>query len=662
MREFGALLRNRCSFAAVLVVFTLLHVVVGLLLWELPFAFEVGWWFWIAPAAAVLTALSALLLRGRYMPPQGFLWRLLLITLVFNLVGNPMFCASPLAPGVALLMGMGAICLLWALLGRLSAVFWVPFVFVEMAQIVAFFQYGTRFNSLVLAESLEASPEEIMAYVNPVNVILACLALALVVVLVRWLCRTMRGQSRLSLLCFGTLSCTLAQLCEVALPPHHQSAEQHLWPFCEVVYLCDSYQEAIEHNIAVVSLAEGLTSPADEPSSCEFVHPDSGIVFVLHIGESVRADAMSINGYGRDTTPWLRRQPRVINFPDCISCVADTCQAQIVLLTDARRGIHDATPGMQPTTGSVLDLLHKHGFEVFSFFGQRCGQQLKYDRVVRILTRISTERFNAPGSPWEAVPQIKRVLDEHPGENLAFFVNNEGSHTPFSHFDHDNPPFAPANADFQNPEAHADEIRNAYDSTIHYTDEYWRRVCELLKGRPFVYLYVSDHGEYLGQDGIWGRGGLGNSKMSYLKTTGCRVGMFVITSPELEALHPHFAEAIRQLQSHTQMTVAQEHVFHTILGLFGIETKFYNPELDLCNPQVRPYEGEKPDVPAPGLKAPAEPAAEPAEGASDALPEPEAGAAPAAEGDVPAADAADVAEPSPAPAESSPAESTAAAS
>ncbi len=599
--------RPRWVLPALIALVSGLLCLYGLLRWEtdlcLPAAEEAPLWLGVGGVAAVLTLLAAIAARVKKAPfllSARSLGRLFLLALFFNLCANPMFCVPPLEPQVALVMGAGSLCVLWALLGRASLIFWVPFIFIELAQIAAFFQYGTRFNSLVLAESMEASEEEVMAYLSLWNVVLAVLALLFSGFMGWVLCRGLRPQRRLTLLGTGSLFCLLATLMELTVPATRRLPEQHLWPVSELVYLHHSYAEAVEHNIAVVNLAEGLSSPALEPSSCEVVTPNSGIVFIIHIGESMRADAMSINGYERDTTPWLRCQPRVINFPDCISSAADTCQAEIVLLTNARRNLYDREPGMQPTTGSVLDLLYKHGFEVYSFFGRRSGQQLKYDRVVRVLTRISKERFNAPGSPWTAVPQIEAVIREHPHDNLAFFINNEGSHTPFSYYDKDNPPFTPADTNFQNPEAHAQEVRNAYDNTIHYTDEYWRRVCELLKGRPFVYIYVSDHGEYLGQDGIWGRGGLGDSAVSYHKTTGCRVGMFVLTSPEFEALHPHFAEALRQLRAHSRMTVAHEHLFHTVLGLLGIETPFYAPELDLCNPAAQPYDGEQPDAPAPG--------------------------------------------------------------
>jgi lipid A ethanolaminephosphotransferase len=304
---------------------------------------------------------------------------------------------------------------------------------------------------------------------------------------------------------------------------------------------------------------------------------------------------MSLNGYERDTTPWLRQQKRLINFPSCISSACDTCQAQIALLTNARRDIWETRPEMQPTTGSVLDLFTANGFEMYSFFGRRCAQKLKYDRVVLVLSRRSRQKFNAPGSPWTSVPQMQDVLENTPsGQNLLFFVNNEGSHTPFEHYDRQNTPFTPAASHFQNPASQAVEVNNAYDSTIHYTDEYFRRVAELLGDRPFVYLYVSDHGEYLGHDGMWGRAALGEKHVSYHSTSGCRVGMFVLYNEAFEKLNPQFAARLQQMRRNSQLTVAHEHLFHTLLGLFNLETKYYNPLLDLCSPQVQAYDGPTP--------------------------------------------------------------------
>lgn len=531
---------------------------------------------------------------GAVLPKTRILWGLLGLSLAYVCSANLYAFAAPWQMPLSILLTMGCLCLLGALLRGWSSLLWFPFLLLELAQVVGFLQYGTRINSLVLAETLEASEEEALAYLSPGNLCLLAGSILLAGIFCYLQRRLLRGASRLQLANAGLLFYTLSCLFALSIPPHLQSSDYY-WPVAEVRELCRAGQEALTHNQATIQQVESLPSPALQPSSISTLKGGEGVVLVVHIGESVRADRMSINDYSRDTTPWLRQQKDLINFPDCISAACDTCQAQIAILTDARRGVREKDPDLLPRTGSVLDLFAANTFKVYSFFGRRCGQQLKYDRVVRVLTRCSEERFNAPGSPWTSVPQMSDVLRSHRRENLLLFINNEGSHTPFSHFDVEHPPFTPVGDSFENPARHAQEVNNAYDNTVHYTDEFVRRVVRELKGRPFVYLYISDHGEYLGHDGIWGRAALGESRHKYHSTTGCRVGMFLLVSPELERLHPHFAEALRALREHASMRVGQEHVFHTLLGLFDVRTPYYNPRLDLTHPGVQPYYGPYPE-------------------------------------------------------------------
>lgn len=530
--------------------------------------------------------------------PAWQAWGLLLLAIACVLPGDLYACFDGGQPILTLALTMGCACLLWALFRHFSLLFWWPFLVLEMTQRVGYEQYGSRINSLVLAETFEASGEEAFGYLSPANLAI-CAAAVLGSSLLCWLLkRLLSKQPPLTLAATSLLWLSLAAGLYALLPQQHKTATS-LWPLGEVYLLQQACSEALFHNQATIKQAEALPSPAEQPSTLHTLRGGEGVVLVLHVGESVRADRMSLNGYERDTTPWLRTQPRLVNFPDCISAACDTCQAQIAILTDARRDIYETDPSLQPHTGSVLDLFAAHGFKVYSFFGKRNATKLKYDRVVRLLTRCSDERFHAPGSPWTALPQVADCLRrDGDRQNTLLFINNEGSHTPFAHYDRTNPPFSPASSRFDHPATHAKEVNNAYDATVHYTDEFVRRMAQLLQGRPWVYLYISDHGEYLGHDGIWGRAGLGESKLNYHSTTGCRVGMFLITSPELEKVHPHFAAALHTLQSHTGMTVAQEHIFHTLLGFFDLRTPHYNPQLDLASPQAQPYSGPRPPPPA----------------------------------------------------------------
>ncbi len=599
MHGFFHFICRRGGVACTVFAVALAGILLALPQWETPFDWKESW-LPLAFAAALLTGLVAARRRGGDIWPQGrVLWQLWGLVLLAVIACDLCFFAYPLQMPVPLLVAYGCFCLLWATLGRWSLAFWFPFLALEAAQIAGYLEYGTRINSLVIAETLEASAEEAAAYLTIGNVLLLLVFCACSVFFCWLLYKVLRGQKRLPLMNTALLAGLAASAYGVALPPQMRLNDVW-WPVMELVHLGQSCSEAHSHNFATVNQAESLRPPSESPSSLSTLRGGEGVVLVVHIGESVRADRMSINGYERDTTPWLRRQPGVINFPDCISAACDTCQAQIAILTDARRGVFDADPDMQPRTGSVLSLFKRHGFKVYSFFGKREGQKLKYDRVVRVLTRCADESFHAPGSPWTSVPQMAEVLrSNNAGQNLVFFVNNEGSHTPFSHYDLENPPFLPAGAGFGSPARHAQEVNNAYDNTVHYTDEFVRRVARLLQGRPFVYLYISDHGEYLGHDGIWGRAALGESRLEYHRTGGSRVGMFLITSPEFDRLHPHFGEAVEQMRAHASMTVGQEHVFHTLLGIFGISSPFYQASLDLSSPLAQPYTGERPPMKEP---------------------------------------------------------------
>lgn len=561
--------------------------------WEADFG-PVWWLLLLLPVLAVAGMWLCWRRGWALLPPVWVLWGLSALAPLYALCNIDAYRYGGLLMPVSMFLAAGIMCLLWALLRYGALVLWLPFLFFQIVQFASYEQYGTRINSLVLAETMEASRDELATYITGNNLLMLIGVVLAICLLGAAQALLLRKQRFMSLLNAGFVFCFAAALL-ASVAPEDKRVRDTWWPVFPAGDLWMAMYEAFYHNQATVACVEGLSSPAEKPTGISTLTGGEGVVLILHVGESVRADRVSFNGYERDTTPWLRRQSGIISFTDCISAAHDTCQAQIAILTDARRNISGKEPGMQPNTGSVLDLFKANGFKVYSFFGRLAAQQLKYDRVVRLLTRCSEARFNAPGSPWTSVPQMSEVLRSvGREENLVFFINNEGSHTPFEHYDRENPPFAPAVHRFENPSAQAEGVNNAYDNTVHYTDEFVRRVCHELQGRPFVYVYVSDHGEYLGHDGMWGRAALGEGKVRYHDTSGSRVAMFVLCSPGFEEVHPHFAASLAKLREHADMTVGHEHIFHTVLGMFGISSPYYKPELDLSSEKAQPYSGRKP--------------------------------------------------------------------
>ncbi len=560
------------------------------------------------PAGVVMLGVALLLLLAAglvwtrrqgaaVLPDADKLWCIFGLAAAYSLIGN----VGLYNPGshflISAFCAVGALCLLWSLMGRCALLFWVPFTFVEMVQIGAFRQYGMHLNRpLVLAEMFEASHDEVMAYLTPLNMTLTAGVMLLSCGLAWAQLRLLKGVPRLPLANMGIMSLLMAGGA-LLFAPFDDRCEYNLWPVYEACMIPANIRGASAINEETENYVKSLPSPAAMPSALASLSGQEGVVIVLHVGESVRADRLSLNGYtnaGRSTTPWLCEQQqaqRLINYSDCISSAPHTCSALITILTDARRIFTHSNPDYAARAGSVLDLFAANHFSVYSFFGHLSRQVLKYDAVSSALTRASCQRFHAPGYPQTVIPSMESVLEQNPRQNLVFFVNNEGSHVPFGYYDEETAPFRPAHPCISCPESNAQAVNNAYDNTIHYTDTFIRRVVEQLQGRPFIYVYVSDHGEYLGHDGLWGRGGVAEG---YHSTSGSRVGMFVLTSPEFEALHPRCAEAIENLRAHADMTVGHEHIYHTLLGLVCIESPYYNASLDLCSETPSPYCGPQP--------------------------------------------------------------------
>ncbi len=530
------------------------------------------------------------------------------VACLFFSLGDVLFYSFKVRFSVLLFSTLATMCVFWALFRKYSLILWIPCMTFGCGQVIMYWQYGAFINhSLMLAEIMEGTHDEIMAYITPFNIAAVGVLFIFSCGLGWVLARCMRPFKRSHLMILGVIFCAIVGQKYISVSDKARTIRS-LWPLNEPWLFHVNIKEAREYNEWLNSDVQSLPSPALKPSSLKTIGADSEVVVVLHVGESVRADRLSLNGYlnqGRSTTPWLDTQKgsTLINYGNCISSHFSTVNAVLTILTDARRAyLSDAFAMMEgksaeqhehgAKSGSVLDLFAANHFGVYALQGKKAGQELRHDKIMLMLTRRVREKYHAMHSPLENIPQLKALLDAHPRENLFLYVSNEGSHVPFDGYESAYAPFQPEHKRFSNPAVNAEGINNAYDNTIYYLDEYIRQVVEQLKGRPFVYIYVGDHGEYLGHDGMWGRGG---SADCYHNTSGCHVPLFVIASPEFESLHPHFAEAVKNLRAHADMTVGHEHIYHTLLGIVGIETPYYNAALDLSSANPEPYTGPQPE-------------------------------------------------------------------
>lgn len=491
---------------------------------------------------------------------------------------------------------------------------WALVVFVPYAVIIFSMSYMEKTLRLavdapLVAQIIGASKQDVMQFATMENVLAAVCAVAVILLIcLAFIKYTRVTDTGKMLVCYTAALCSLVLGAFASLFPCIARYDSHgIGCYRCICRLHRAFDIAIANNSRFMQLVQSLPSPADMPSSMPLLNDVDDVVCILHVGESLRADRLAINGYYRDTTPWLSRQKRLINFRNCTSISPYTTVATMTILTNARGNVEQKiSPELKPSAGCVMDLFAANGFSCYAFFneisseGRNEAHEAVFEKLTSMYTRKAKKIYgigeSQKYSPMAQLAQISKTLGETSGK-MFLLVNNMGSHMCYTTYDCNRAPFLPADGKMlmrspqDNPET-ASLVNNAYDNTVEYTDHYIQKLLEGLAGRPFIYLYIGDHGDPLGDGGLWLRGTISGD---YHQTQWCKVPFFIVYSPEFEKLHPEIHRAIRNLADNSSMPVAHEHIFHTLLGLFGVKTPYYDAALDLCTPCPTPYLGPSPE-------------------------------------------------------------------
>lgn len=525
-----------------------------------------------------------------------------LLTVIFICAGNIEILDAPAQFPTCLLFTASTIFLTYAVFGKYACIPLFCIFMEETIKNLCSVYLNITLNAHVLAAVFGTSKEEAQAFLNFENVSAFILIVAITSLLVYVLVKTLKRERRTRCALFGVFIFGCALLFRFALTPTLLNQACGLWPISGVKNFVGAAYSGYENNKKLLKLVRSLPSSANQPSQISTLKGNEGAICIVHIGESVRADRLSVNGYEKDTTPWLRSQTRLINYSRCISAAPETVKAFIAILTNGRCNVENAPDGgYMPTVGCVMDLFAANGITCSSFIGAGAFQNSTsnpFNGILMQMTKSSHKQFFNDGFPIHQVDSILNYVASCQNENIFILANNAGSHLPFHLYDENQAPFKPTSktAYIENPADNPEkgvEANNAYDNTIYMLDMYIQKLITGLHGKPFIYIYVGDHGECTGQEGIWSRAGVTEPE-KYYASSSCIVPMLVYASPEFEALHPHFAEALHELRNHSTMTIAHEHVFHTLLGLFGISTPYYDASLDLSSPKAEPYTGPQP--------------------------------------------------------------------
>ena len=318
-------------------------------------------------------------------------------------------------------------------------------------------------------------------------------------------------------------------------------------------------------------------------------------VVILAVGETARAKELGLNGYSRNTTPFTS-DLGVINFSDVNSCGTATAESVPCMFSslDKDNFSRDKASRLE----NLLDILQRTGVKVV-WRDNDSGSKGVADRVTyEDFSKKGDERFCDDSNCYDEVllDGLGDLIRNNKGD-LLVVLHLKGSHGPsyYKRSPSDHKLFLPECTQDNVQDCSQQTIVNAYDNTIVYTDYVLSKVIDLLKAQNSntAMLYLSDHGESLGENGIYLHGlpyALAPSEQTHIP-------MLFWASPEFLDSH-HLSKASLLAKQHEPLS--QDNLFHSLLGLFDVKTAVYQNSLDMFagKNQVAANGHQKSDQPA----------------------------------------------------------------
>jgi lipid A ethanolaminephosphotransferase len=300
------------------------------------------------------------------------------------------------------------------------------------------------------------------------------------------------------------------------------------------------------------------------------------LLVVVVVGETARAANFSLGGYARATNPLLAQRD-VFYFTDVTSCGTATATALPCMFSELPRSEFDLPAARR--RDSVLDIVQRAGVAA-RWVENQSGCKGVCDRVPNEMAR---PYHPASCSGDECLDEtLLHALDAQLpriGADTLLVLHAMGSHGPAYH--RRVPPgrdvFQPACNTARIETCSDEQIVNAYDNSILYTDYVLAGLIDRLAaadGVDSVLLYVSDHGESLGERGLYLHGQPYRLAPAVQKQVPMLLWFSRDTLSRLRIDASCLRQALRKPHSH-------DHFSHTLLGLTGIETEAYRGNLDL---------------------------------------------------------------------------------
>ncbi|MBU0681933.1 MAG: phosphoethanolamine--lipid A transferase [Proteobacteria bacterium] len=299
---------------------------------------------------------------------------------------------------------------------------------------------------------------------------------------------------------------------------------------------------------------------------------------ILVVGEAARASQFSLNGYSRQTNPKLTGE-EIINYDNFYSCGTSTAVSVPCMFSLLGRDSYSDSKAKQQE--NLLDVIHHAGIEVLWRDNNSGCKGVCKGVTTETMSHLQVADFCGEAECYDEIllHDLENYVQSLEADGLIV-LHQKGSHGPAYYLRHpvEFTTFSPECTTTELQECSQAEIVNAYDNTILYTDYFLDQVIAFLKKNEDRFntamLYVSDHGQSLGENNLYLHG------LPYMIAPDEQKHV-----PFILWLSNGFAAAsavdTRCLQQQRSESYSHDNLFHSVLGLMGVETAVYNPELDI---------------------------------------------------------------------------------
>lgn len=314
-----------------------------------------------------------------------------------------------------------------------------------------------------------------------------------------------------------------------------------------------------------------------DPSPKAIFTSDKPTLFVVLIGETARSANWQLASYEKPTNPELSKL-NIVNIPKVQACGTSTDVSLPCMLSRVGRRDYDRKRILSEE--SLPSLLKRAGFSV-TWIDNQSGCKGTCDGV-RVTQPTPDPLYCHAGTCMDGV--FNRSIDEafnalKTQNHTVLFLHMMGSHGPayYKRSTESEKVFGKECTDPTFKSCSKESIRAAYDSSIRYTDRVVAELIRKLQNKTDIntaLIYLSDHGESLGENGLYLHGA-----PYYIAPDEQKIVPMVMWFSE--PFKKNYTIDTRVIEENSHKPVTHDHLYHTILGLLNVRSSTYDSQWDL---------------------------------------------------------------------------------